>query len=77
MRCHICDKQLSDKEGAYNKDLQAREPCSICLEIAMDAAYSDGFQYDEDHEVVVDSDFDDFSPSDWAFPRDSHEYLNE
>jgi hypothetical protein len=78
MRCHICDKQLSDKEGAYNKDLQAREPCSYCLEIAMDAAYSDGYQYDEDYrEVVVDADFDD-SDSPWSYlPHTTHEHVDE
>lgn len=72
MRCHICDKALSEKEGAFNKDLKAREPCSICLEIAMDAAYSQGYSYDEDHEVVLDADFDE-APNVLAFiPPTAH-----
>lgn len=53
MRCNICDKQLTDKEVVWNKELEAYEPCSYCLEIAMDAAYSDGFQHDDDEYTVL------------------------
>lgn len=59
MRCHICDKSLSEKETIYNKDLQAYEPCTVCLDIAMDAAYCDGVQRDEENEaLVLDASFD-------------------
>ena len=53
MRCHICDKQLTDKEVVWNKDLDAYEPCSFCLEAARDAAYSDGFQNEDDDNVIL------------------------
>lgn len=53
MRCNICDKQLSDKEVVWNKELDAFEPCAYCLEAAMDAAYSDGFQHDDDTRGIV------------------------
>lgn len=46
MRCNICDRALSDTEVVFNKDLDAYEPCSTCLEVAMDAAYSQGFSPD-------------------------------
>lgn len=46
MRCNICDRALSDAEVVFNKDLDAYEPCSTCLEVAMDAAYSQGFSPD-------------------------------
>ena len=46
MRCAICDRALSDTEVVFNKDLDAYEPCSTCLEVAMDAAYSQGFSPD-------------------------------
>ncbi len=60
MRCYICDKVLSEKETIYNKDLKAYEPCTVCLDIAMDAAYCDGVQRDEEHEcIVLDASFDD------------------
>lgn len=48
MHCNICDRLLTEKEIVWNKELQAWEPCGVCLDIAMDAAYSDGFQYDDD-----------------------------
>lgn len=60
MRCHICDKELSEKEIVFNKDMGGYEPCTVCLDIAMDAAYCDGFQYDEETEcVVLSASFDD------------------
>jgi hypothetical protein len=61
MRCNICDKQLTDKEVQWNKELKQYEPCTECLEIAMDAAYSDGHGYDDFdlHFVpLVDDSFD-------------------
>jgi hypothetical protein len=46
MRCFICDKILSENEIQTNKDTKEFEPCPTCLEIALDAAYSDGFSPD-------------------------------
>lgn len=48
MRCNICDRALSDTEIIWNKDIKTYEPCNTCLEIAMDAAYSQGFKCDGD-----------------------------
>lgn len=48
---------MSDKEISFNDDLQTYEPCTNCLDIAMDAAYSNGF-LTEDDEYVVINDFD-------------------
>lgn len=59
MRCHICDKALSEKEVIYNKDLEAFEPCTVCIDIAMDAAFCDGIQIDDANEcIVLDASFD-------------------
>lgn len=57
MHCHICDKELSEKETNYNEDLGAFEPCTICLDIAMDAAYSDGFLTEDDEFIILDDDY--------------------
>lgn len=43
MRCNCCDRPLSDKEIVFNKEIDCYEPCSTCLEIALDAAYSTDF----------------------------------
>lgn len=59
MHCHICDKELSDKEVSWNKDLDSFEPCTTCLDIAMDAAYCDGYETEDDSFVVLASSFDD------------------
>lgn len=53
MRCNICDHTLTDKEVIFNKEAEAFEPCTTCLDIAMDAAYCDGYQYNEETECVV------------------------
>lgn len=53
MRCNCCDKALSDTEIVWNNELKAYELCSICLEIAMDAAFSQGYQRPGD-EIAVE-----------------------
>lgn len=53
MRCNICDKALSDTEVVFNKGLNDYEPCSTCLEIAMDAAFSQGYHRPDD-EIAVE-----------------------
>lgn len=42
MRCHICDKALSETEITQLPD-RSFDCCAVCLEVAMDAAYCDGF----------------------------------
>ena len=54
MRCNICDKALSDAEVVFNKDIDNYEPCSICLEAAMDAAFSQGFHRPDGSELAVE-----------------------
>ena len=79
MRCHICDKALSEKEISWNKDIGTFEPCSECLEISLDAAFSDGFSRpDEDDSFVIVEDEDDqysraFSVMLSVFKRDKGE----
>jgi hypothetical protein len=43
MRCHICDKALTEAEIQYIPQTKEFDCCSTCLEVAMDAAYCDGF----------------------------------
>lgn len=54
MRCNICNHALTDKEVTFNEDLQTFEPCTTCLDIALDAAYSDGFLGDDDFTPTYD-----------------------
>ena len=73
MRCSCCNRQLNEKEINWNDDLKAWEMCGVCLEIAYDAAFSNGFRdsdKDDDDLFIVDEEFDDdgmiYSPlSDW------------
>lgn len=53
MRCSCCDKQMTDKEIQWNKEYKEWELCSICLEIALDAAYADGFQNEDDDNIIL------------------------
>ena len=48
MRCSCCDKAMTDKEIQYRKEDGKWELCSVCLDVAMDAAYSDGFKNEDD-----------------------------
>jgi len=59
VRCSCCDKQLSDKEVIWNTDLDDYEICTICLDAALDAAFStrpddDGL---DDKYILVDEEF--------------------
>lgn len=59
MHCNICDRELSDKEVVWNVDLNTYEPCTTCLDIAMDAAYSNGFKTENDeYDLFVEPEFD-------------------
>lgn len=46
MKCNCCDRDLSDSEIVWNGEIQAWEMCATCLEVAMDAAFSQGFSPD-------------------------------
>lgn len=60
MRCNCCDRALSEQEIYYNEEIKAWEMCVTCLEISLDAAYSQGFSRDdEDLMYVVDEEYDD------------------
>lgn len=54
MHCKCCDKQLSEKELNWNADLDDWELCTTCLDISLDAAYSNGFLTEDDEFVIVD-----------------------
>lgn len=75
IKCHICDKDLTDKEVQYNKDLKCWEPCMNCWDVILDAAYSDGFQYDDSEldGIVIDPDFDVYGDGGDMIPRGSPE----
>lgn len=53
MRCSCCDKAMTDKEIQWNKEYNEWELCSVCLEVALDAAYSDGFQNEDDENAIL------------------------
>ncbi len=61
MRCNACDKALTEAEIQFIPQSKTFEMCSICLEVAMDAAYSDGFQRPDDADGVsiLTTDIDD------------------
>lgn len=60
MHCKACDKELSEKEINWNSDLNDWELCTHCLDVAMDAAWTNGFNGEDEEEfVVLDGDFDD------------------
>jgi hypothetical protein len=48
VKCAICDKTLSEQEIIMNKQTGTWEPCGLCLEIALDAAFSGDFKADDD-----------------------------
>lgn len=72
MRCNICDKALSEKEVEWNNDIQTFEPCTTCLDIALDAAYGQHRPDDEEGVPLLDQDFDVYQ--DWVVES---EYINE
>lgn len=62
MKCNICDKELTEKEVVWNTDIDTFEPCTVCLDSIMDAAFSDGFARPDEDDVFVilgDSDYED------------------
>lgn len=49
---------LTDKEMVYNEDIDGYEPCTECLDVIMDTAYSQGFKTEDEYEYSVDEEFD-------------------
>jgi hypothetical protein len=47
MRCRVCEKPLIPEEIAFSPSAEGFECCTVCLDIAMDAAYCDGFFKDD------------------------------
>ena len=39
MKCNICNATLTDKEISFHPMTGALEPCTVCLDIAYDAAF--------------------------------------
>ena len=63
MRCNCCDRALSEDEIQFNPEIKAWEMCSTCLDIALDAAYSGAFSYDDEEDylyVTLDDGVEDF-----------------
>ena len=63
MRCNCCDRALSEDEIQFNTDINAWEMCSTCVDIALDAAFSGSFSYDDDEDylfVTLDDGVEDF-----------------
>lgn len=56
MRCNICDRAMGESEIQLTPDNLSYEPCSVCMEIIMDTAYSDGFTRPQDDEFELDED---------------------
>jgi len=54
MRCNICDRQLSEKEIIFSKELDTFEPCTTCLDAAMEAAYTAGFDTEDDEYILIE-----------------------
>lgn len=50
MKCYICDRTMSPEEIQYIKEENTFDCCSVCLEVAKDAAYCDGFKPEPDPE---------------------------
>lgn len=59
MHCNCCDKQLSEKEIIWNPEIDNWELCTTCLDVAMETAYSQGFNIEDDEDIyVLDEGFD-------------------
>lgn len=47
MRCHVCDKAMQENEIVYLPETNSFDCCATCLDVALEAAFSDGFQKEE------------------------------
>lgn len=53
MRCYICDVELSESEIQLDEEGKS-EPCTTCMNIIMDTAYTNGFKPGGRDEAEVD-----------------------
>lgn len=74
MRCNICDKELTEKEISYNDELEGFEPCTECLDIALEAAFSGGVPDDERTFAAVDVSFDEAEPDLFSYHKEDDSY---
>lgn len=83
MKCNCCDRDLSDTEIVFNPDIGTFELCATCLNVALEAAYSQGFSPDgeppDDPEMaaefgngVVETIDPDFQRDDYGDAGDIH-----
>ena len=61
MKCHMCDKELTEKEIIWNKEIEEWDPCAVCLDIIFETAFSDGFSRpdEDDSYVIIEDDAED------------------
>lgn len=60
MRCHICDRAMNPEEIQTLPDSETEiDCCSTCLEIALDAAYCDGFQRPDEDDLEFELEYGD------------------
>jgi len=71
MKCSCCDRDLSDKEIIWNPEIDNWELCTTCLDVAMETAYTGGFNRDEldDKFVLLDEDILEGSLEQYTFQR--------
>lgn len=76
MKCHICDKTMSEAETQLTPDKKTYEPCGVCMEIILDAAYSNGFirPDDLDDVEILDDNEANTTEIDESFPVDISDY---
>lgn len=65
MRCSCCDRVLTEKEVSWNPEINNFEICTVCLDVALDAAYSNGFDPEDDMFVLIDDDI--FAEDDYGY----------
>lgn len=58
MKCNICDKTMNPDEIQYIQEIKTFDCCSVCLDIAMDAAYSGDFKRNEENIEELDDDIE-------------------
>jgi len=53
MRCHICDRPLSETEIAFDKNHDEFDPCTTCL-MVISETFDDHLDEDEVTEVLLE-----------------------
>lgn len=55
MRCYICDNELSENEIVLGPDHKS-EPCTACMKVILETAYSDGYEIPGNEEHIEEID---------------------